>query len=82
MKEWSNGHIDAYNMKVKDWLDALTNDNWHTERMVVEAIIDGSHDTMGKALMVWLGHRTYGYMPDELCELRNKIYDDIEKEEE
>ena len=82
MKEWSNKYIDAYNMTVKDWLDKLTDDNWHTERMVVEAIIDGSSSTMGKALMVWLGHRTYGYMPDELASLRKKIYEDIEKEEE
>lgn len=82
MKEWSNKHIDAYNMKVKDWLETLTNDNWHTERMVVEAIIDGGYDTMGKALVVWLGQRTYGYMPDELVSLRNKIYDKIEEEEE
>ena len=82
MKEWSNKHIDAYNMTVKDWLSALTNDNWHTERMVVEAIIDGGYDTMGEALMIWLGHRTYGYMPDELVNLRNKVYDKMEKEEE
>lgn len=82
MKEWSNKRIDAYNMTVKDWLSALTNDNWHTERMVVEAIIDGGYDTMGEALMIWLGHRTYGYMPDELANLRNKVYDKMEKEEE
>lgn len=82
MKEWSNGHIDAYNMTVKDWLSALTNDNWHTERMVVEAIIDGGYDTMGEALMIWLGHRTYGYMLDELVNLRNKVYGRLEKEQQ
>lgn len=82
MKEWSNKHIDAYSMTVKEWLDKLTDDNWHTERMVVEAIIDGSHSAMGKALVVWLGHRTYGYMPDELYKLRNKIYEEMDKEEE
>lgn len=81
MKEWSNDHIDAYNMAVKDWLDKLTDDNWHTERMVVEAIIDGGYDTMKKAIVVWIGHMMYGYMPDELASLRKKIYEEIDKEE-
>ena len=81
MKEWSNDHIDAYNMTVKDWLDKLTDDNWHTERMVVEAIIDGGYDTMKKAIVVWIGHMMYGYMPDELASLRKKIYEEIDKEE-
>ena len=82
MKEWSNEHIDAYSMTVKDWLDKLTDDNWHTERMVVEAIIDGGNSVMGMALLVWLGHRTCGYMPDELVKLRNKVYDRLEKEQQ
>lgn len=81
MKEWSNEHIDAYNMTVKDWLDKLTDDNWHTERMVIEAIIDGGYDTMKKAIVVWIGHMMYGYMPDELASLRKKIYEEIDKEE-
>lgn len=81
MKEWSNKHIDAYNMTVKEWLDKLTNDNWHTERMVIEAIIDGGYDTMKKAVVVWIGHMMYGYMPDELASLRNKIYEEMDKEE-
>lgn len=82
MKEWSNEHIDAYSMTVKDWLDKLTDDNWHTERMVIEAIIDGDYDAMGEAIVVWLGHRTYGYMPDELIKLRNKVYNRLEKEQQ
>lgn len=81
MKEWSNEHIDAYNMTVKEWLDKLTDDNWHTERMVIEAIIDGGYDTMKKAVVVWIGHMMYGYMPDELASLRKKIYEEIDKEE-
>lgn len=81
MKEWNNEHIDAYNMTVKEWLDKLTDDNWHTERMVIEAIIDGGYDTMKKAVVVWIGHMMYGYMPDELASLRKKIYEEIDKEE-
>ena len=81
MQEWNNEHIDAYNMTVKDWLDKLTDDNWHTERMVIEAIIDGGYDTMKKAIVVWMGHMMYGYMPDELASLRKKIYEEIDKEE-
>ena len=81
MKEWSNEHIDAYNMTVKDWLDKLTDDNWHTERMVIEAIIDGDYNTMKKAIVVWMGHMMHGYMPDELISLRKKIYEEMDKEE-
>lgn len=82
MGYWDNSATEIDKMTVSQFLDRLTDENWHTERMVVEAIINGSYDTMGKALMVWLGHRTYGYMPDELCKLRNKIYDDMERKEE
>lgn len=81
MGDWDNGATEIDKMTVRQFLDKLTDDNWHTERMVVEAIIDGSNSAMGKALVVWLGHRTYGYMPDELYKLRNKIYEEIDKEE-
>lgn len=81
MKYWDNSATEIDKMTVQQWLDKLTDDNWHTERMVVEAIIDGSYDTMKKAIVVWIGHMMYGYMPDELASLRKKIYEEMDKEE-
>ena len=80
MKEWSNKHIDAYSMTVKDWLDKLTDDNWHTERMVVEAILDGRESIIRRAMLIWLAHMEIGYMPTELCKLREQLYKEMEEE--
>lgn len=80
MKDWSNEHIDAYNMKVKDWLDALTDENWHTERCVVEAILDGRESIIRRAMLIWLAHMEIGYMPTELCKLREQLYKEMEEE--
>lgn len=80
MKYWDNSATEIDKMTVKQWLDMLTNENWHTERMVIEAIIDGRQSIIDKAMWVWLGHRTYGHMPYELSELRNKIYEEMDEE--
>lgn len=80
MKEWNNEHIDAYNMAVKDWLDKLTDDNWHTERMVVEAILDGRESIIRRAMLIWLYHMDLGHMPTELCKLREQLYKEMEEE--
>ena len=81
MGDWDNGATEIDKMTVRQFLDKLTDENWHTERMVIEAIIDGGYDTMKKAIVVWMGHMAYGYMPDELTSLRKKIYEEIDKEE-
>lgn len=79
MNNWRKTGVSLEDMTVKELLDNLTDENWHTERMVIEAIIDGRDGIMGEALLVWLGHRTYGYLPDELGSLRKKVYDEIER---
>ena len=80
MKEFNNEHIDAYNMTVKDWLDRLTDENWHTERCVVEAILDGRESIIRRAMLIWLAHMEIGHMPMELSELRNKLYKEMGEE--
>ena len=77
---WGNGSIEIDKMTVKQFLDYLTDNNWHTERMVIEAIIDGRESVMAQARLIWLGHSVYGYMPNELCELRNKVYKEMDEE--
>ena len=73
-----NTEIDK--MTVAQFLDKLTDDNWHTERMVIEAIIDGREDIMNKARYVWEGHNLYGFMSNELCTLRKELYKEMDKE--
>ncbi len=80
MGYWDNGSIEIDKMTVEQFLDHLTDNNWHTERMVVEAIIDGRDDIMSKARLIWAGHNIYGYMPNALCDLRNELYKEMDKE--
>ena len=80
MKYWDNSAIEIDKMTVSQFLDHLTDENWHTERMVIEAIIDGRESIMAQARLIWLGHSVYGYMPNELCELRNKVYKEMDEE--
>lgn len=67
-------------MTVKEFLDKMTDDNWHTERFVIEAIIDGRPRIMDKARWIWEGHALYGYMPDELGRLRSQTYKEMDEE--
>lgn len=80
MAYWNNSATEIDKMTVKEWLDKMTNENWHTERMVVEAIIDGREDVMAKARLIWEGHNIYGYMPNALCDLRNELYKEMNEE--
>lgn len=80
MAYWNNSATEIDKMTVKQFLDYLTDNNWHTERMVVEAIIDGREDVMAKARLIWEGHNIYGYMPNALCDLRNELYKEMNEE--
>lgn len=79
-KYWDNTATEIDKMTVKEWLNKLTDENWHNERLVIEAIIDGRADIMQKAMLIWLQHETYGNMPTGLVELRYKLYEAMEKE--
>ena len=65
--------------KVSEFLDFLHDWNYHTERVVVEAIIDGREELIRKAVLVWLLHMELGHMPMGLAEIRKEISDEIER---
>lgn len=67
------------NKKVSEFLDFLTDWNYHTERVVVEAIIDGREELIRRAVLVWLLHMELGHMPMGLAEIRKEISDEIER---
>ena len=67
------------NKKVSEFLDFLTDWNYHTERVVVEAIIDGREELIRRAMLVWLLHMELGHMPMGLAEIRKEIYNEIER---
>lgn len=81
MRYWADDENKSiYDMTIKQWLDMLTNENWHSERLVVEALIDGREDNIRTAMLLWMMHMNYRYMPMELCELRKKLYKEMEEE--
>lgn len=80
MKYWDNDATEIDKMTVAQFLDKLTDENWHTERAVVEAIIDGREEHMRTAMLIWLMHMNYGHMPNALSELRNKLYKEMDEE--
>ena len=65
------------NKKVSEFLDELTDWNMHTERVVVEAIIDGRTELIRRAMLVCLMHIELGHMPMGLAEIRKDIIDGI-----
>ena len=81
MRYWADDENKSiYDTTIKQWLDMLTNENWHSERLVVEAIIDGREDNIRTAMLLWMMHMNYGHMPTELCALRIKLYKEMERE--
>lgn len=67
------------NKKVSEFLDELTDWNLHSERVIVEAIIDGRENLIRRAVLVWLMHMELGHMPMGLAEVRKEITDEIER---
>ncbi len=65
--------------RVSEFLDFLTDWNYHTERVVVEAIIDGREELIRRAVLVWLLHMELGHMPMGLAEIRKEISNEIER---
>ena len=80
MRYWADDESKSiYDTTIKQWLDMLTNENWHSERLVVEAIIDGREDNIRTAMLLWMMHMNYGHKPHELCELGHKLYKEMEE---
>lgn len=69
------------NKTIEQWLEELTDENMHTERVVVEALLDGRESIIRRAMLIWLAHMDLGYMPMELVQLRNELYKEMKEEE-
>lgn len=78
---WENNAVEIDKMTVKQFLDYLTDINWHTERVLVETIIDGRDDLINRACKVRLEHSKDGYLTDENGKERKAIIDELGKGE-
>lgn len=76
---WKNNAVEIDKMTVKQFLDYLTNENWHTERVLVETIIDGRDDLIDRACKVRLQHSKDGHLTDENYKERKEIIQEMEK---
>lgn len=65
---------------IEQWLEELTDENMHTERVVVEALLDGRESIIRKAMLIWLAHMEIGHMPYELSKLRSELCKEMKGE--
>lgn len=75
---WEKAEIDK--MTVKQFLDMLTDWNWHTERVLIETIIDGRDDLINRACKVRLQHSKDGHLTEENGKERDLIYKELNEE--
>lgn len=71
---------DIKNIKVGDFLDYLTDINYHTERCIVEAIISERDDLIDRACLVRLRHSLEGCLTTNNEQERRDIYRQLETE--
>ena len=77
---WEQSSTDIDKMTVKQFLDMLTDWNWHTERVLIETIIDGRDDLINRACKVRLQHSKDGHLTDENWKERMAIVKEMENE--
>lgn len=77
---WDKSKKQIMEMKVKDFLKMLTQDNWHTARVIVETIIDGRDDLIDRACKVRLRHSKDGHLTDENWKERMAIIKEMENQ--
>ena len=77
---WENNAVEIDKMTVKEFLDDLTDINWHTERCLIETIIDGRDDLINRACKVRLQHSKDGHLTEENYNERKAIYNELDKE--
>lgn len=78
---WENNAVEIDKMTIKQFLDYLTDINWHTERVLVETIVDGRDDLINRACKVRLQHSKDGHLTNENYKERKAICDELEKGE-
>ena len=74
---WENNAIEIDKMTVKEFLDYLTDINWHTERCLIETIIDGRDNLINRACKVKLQHSKDGHLTEENYNERRAIYNEL-----
>lgn len=77
---WEQSSTEIDKMTVKQFLDMLTDWNWHTERVLIETIIDGRDDLIDRACKVRLQHSKDGEMTNENLQERLAIVKEMENE--
>lgn len=77
---WEQKSIERDKMTLQQFLDYLTDENWHSERCLVEAIIDGRESLIERACKVVLKHYADGELTDENWQERRAIYDALNEE--
>ncbi len=75
---WEQSSTEIEKMTVKQFLEMLTDWNWHTERVLIETIIDGRDDLIDRACKVRLQHSKDGHLTDENYKERKAICDELE----
>lgn len=66
-------------MTLGEFLDYLTDWNWHTERVLVETIMNGRDDLIDRACRVRLQHSKDGYLSEENGKERKAIINELER---
>lgn len=77
---WENNTLEVDKMTVKQFLDYLTDINWHTERVLVETIIEGRDKLINEACEVRLQHSKDGHLTTENEAKRNNIIKKLDEE--
>lgn len=77
---WEQSSVEIEKMTVKQFLDMLTDWNWHTERVLIETIIDGRDDLINRACKVRLQHSKDGHLTDENWKERMAIIKEMENQ--
>lgn len=65
-------------MTVEQALDVLTDWNWHTERVLIEAILCGNSEDINNALTVAVNHQLVGHLQPEMNDLRKRVASSVE----
>lgn len=77
---WENHAVEIDKMTVQEFLDYLTDMNWHTERVLIETIIDGRDNLINEACEVRLQHDKDGYLTAENEKRRWAIIEELKGE--
>lgn len=79
---WNGEKTRIDELTVLELLEKLTDDNLHTERVLIEAIIDGREHLIEEACEVCIDHLDKGYMTDENLQKRTEIARELDRGEE